>query len=359
MFHVKHQMSGSFDRRRRLARIRLIVAVALLLMFFRERLGPLGERLNPPLPRRLANNQGAWYAVPMTGARIIDGKALADRIKKEAAATVRSLAEKGVSVSLDAVLVGDPTAGEIYARSQRQRCQEVGITYRLHTLKADAREDDIRGLLRELNEDRTVTGILLNLPLPQGLDTPAIQYCIDPYKDVEGVNPANIGLLFYDTPIIAPCTALAVLEVLKEAKVDPRGLEAVVVGQGAIAGRPVSLFLLQKMATVTCCHIATQDVYEHTRRADVLIVAVGKPGLIRAEHVKPGATVIDVGINSVADGSGGRKVVGDVAFEEVKNVAGVLTPVPGGVGPVTVAILLRSAAEAARQQLATPRRLGS
>lgn len=293
----------------------------------------------------------------MTGARIIDGKALAERIKRETAATVRALAEKGVGVSLDAVLVGDPAAGEIYARSQRQRCHEVGITYRLHTLGADAREADIRGLIRELNEDRAVTGILLNLPLPLGLDTPAIQYCIDPYKDVEGVNPSNIGLLFYDTPIIAPCTALAVMEVLKEAQIEPRGLDAVVVGQGGIAGRPVSLFLLQKMATVTCCHIATKDVHEHTRRADLLIVAVGKPGLIRAEHVKPGAVVIDVGINTLVDQNGGRRIVGDVAFEEVKRVAAVLTPVPGGIGPVTVAILLRSAAEAARQQLATPRRL--
>lgn len=293
----------------------------------------------------------------MTGARIIDGKALAERIKRETAATVRALADMGVEVSLDAVLVGDPAAGEIYARSQRQRCLEVGINYRLHTLNADAREDDIRGLIRELNVDRRVTGILLNLPLPPGLDTPAIQYSIDPYKDVEGVNPSNIGLLFYDTPIIAPCTALAVLEVLKEAEVQPRGLNAVVVGQGGIAGRPVSLFLLQKMATVTCCHIATKDLYEHTRQADLLVVAVGKPGLIRSEHVKPGAVVIDVGINSVVDDRGERRIVGDVAFEEVRKVAGVITPVPGGVGPVTVAILLRSAAEAARQQLATPRRL--
>ena len=308
---------------------------------------------------KLASADSARYAGTMTGARVIDGKALAERIKRETAATVRGLAEQGVRVSLDAVLVGDPAAGEIYARSQRQRCQEVGIAYRLHALGADARADDIRGLIRELNNDRSVTGILLNLPLPPGLDTPAIQYCIDPYKDVEGVNPANIGLLFYDTPIIAPCTALAVMEVLKEARVEPRGLDAVVVGQGGIAGRPVSLFLLRRMATVTCCHIATRDVYEHTRRADVLVVAVGKPGLIRAEHVKPGAVVIDVGINTVVGPAGERRIVGDVAFDEVKAVAAVLTHVPGGVGPVTVAILLRSAAEAARQQLATPRRLDS
>ena len=288
---------------------------------------------------------------------IVDGKALGERIKRETASRVRALAKDGVSVALDAIMVGDPAAGEIYARSQRRRCEDVGIEYRLHSLEAWAGEDKIRSLIRKLNEDRSVTGIVLNMPLPEGLDTPAMQYCIDPYKDVEGVNPSNIGLLFYDSPIIAPCTALAVMEILAEAGIEPRGLDAVVVGQGAIAGRPVSLFLLQKMATVTCCHIATADLYAHTRRADVLIVAVGKPGLIQGDHVKPGAIVIDVGINRVSDENGKRKVVGDVVFEEVKEVAKVITPVPGGVGPVTVAILLRSAAEAAAKQLATPRRL--
>ncbi|MFH1572810.1 MAG: bifunctional 5,10-methylenetetrahydrofolate dehydrogenase/5,10-methenyltetrahydrofolate cyclohydrolase [Acidobacteriota bacterium] len=296
-------------------------------------------------------------ANPMTTARVIDGKALARRIKDETAVQVQALARHGIRVSLDAVLVGDPDAGEIYARSQRKRCEEVGIEYRLHVLGRDAREADIRARLRELNADPNVTGIVLNLPLPEGIDTPAVQYCIDPYKDVEGVNPSNIGLLFYDSPIIAPCTALAVMEILKESGVQPRGLNATVVGQGAIAGRPVSLFLLQEMATVTGCHIATQDLLEHTVNADILIVAVGKAGLIQAEHVKPGAVVIDVGINSVRGPNGEKTIVGDVAFDEVKDVAGVITPVPGGVGPVTVAILLRSAAEAAGKQLATPRRI--
>ena len=309
-----------------------------------------------------------------TSAKIIDGRALGRRIKEETASHVRALGENGVRVSLDAVMVGDAGAGEIYARSQRRRCQEVGIEYRLHALGAEACEDDIRALIHGLNEDRTVTGIVLNLPLPPGIDTPAMQYCIDPYKDVEGVNPANIGLLFYDHPIIAPCTALAVMEILKEAGVNPHGMNATVVGQSAIAGKPVSLFLLREMATVTCCHIATRDLYEHTRKADLLVVAVGKPGLISAQHVKKGAVVIDVGINRIdrpapdrgADrpqsGFADRKaalplIVGDVAFDEVKEIAGVMTPVPGGVGPVTVAILLRSAAEAAREQIATPRRL--
>ncbi|RME40726.1 MAG: bifunctional 5,10-methylenetetrahydrofolate dehydrogenase/5,10-methenyltetrahydrofolate cyclohydrolase, partial [Planctomycetota bacterium] len=254
-------------------------------------------------------------------------------------------------------LAGDPEAGSIYARSQQRRCGDVGIDYRLHALGEDASERQIRDTIHRLNADPDVTGILLNLPLPEGIDTPAMQYCIDPYKDVEGVNPANIGLLFYDQPIIAPCTALAVMEILKAAGVEPRGMHAVVVGQGAIAGRPVSLFLLQQMATVTCCHIATRDLYAHTREADLLIVAVGKPDLIRGEHVKPGAVVIDVGINRVLGSDGTQQIVGDVRFEEVRQVASVITPVPGGVGPVTVSILLRSAAEAAGKQRLTPRRL--
>lgn len=293
----------------------------------------------------------------MADAGVIDGGALSRRIKQEATRQVRALAAQGVRVSLDAVIVGDPESGGIYARSQRKQCEDVGIDYRLHTLGREATETDIRARIHRLNRDRSVTGILLNLPLPAGIDTPAMQYCIDPYKDVEGVNPANIGLLFYDSPIIAPCTASAVMEILKEARVDPRGLDAVVVGQGSVAGKPISLFLLHQMATVTCCHVATRNLYEHTRRGDLLVVAVGKPGLIRAAHVKPGAVVIDVGINTVVGSDGERKIVGDVVFDEVSGVAGFITPVPGGVGPVTVAILLRSAAEAARKQLAEPRRI--
>ena len=293
----------------------------------------------------------------MAEARIIDGVALGRRIKEEVAQHVRALGAEGVRVSLDAIMVGDPVAGVIYAGSQRIKCLVVGIEYRLHTLDGDAREADIRSLLRELNDDRSVTGIVLNLPLPRGIDTHAMQYCIDPYKDVEGVNPSNIGLLLYGGPIIAPCTALAVMAILKEAGVNPRSLDAVVVGQGSIVGKPVSLFLLHEMATVTCCHIATRDLHKHTRRADLLIAAVGKPDLIRAPDVKPGAVVVDVGISTLISRKGERRIVGDVAFDEVKEVATVITPVPGGVGPVTVAILLRSAAEAAGKQLAEPRRL--
>ncbi len=285
-------------------------------------------------------------------AELIDGQVIAARIRRQAAEQAGDLRTQGVQVRLDAIMVGDPAAGAIYARSQETRCHEAGIAYRLHTLPADVSAAEIRAKIQELNEDSQVTGIMLNMPVPEPIDAPAMQYCIDPYKDVEGVNPANIGLLFYDSPIIAPCTALAVMEVLKEARCEPRGLDAVVVGQGAIAGRPVGLFLLHKFATVTGCHVATRDLAAHTRQADVLVVAVGRPELIGSEHVKPGALVIDVGINRVIDSATGEKrTVGDVKFDEVKEVAAAITPVPGGVGPVTVAILLRSAVEAARKQL--------
>ncbi len=292
-------------------------------------------------------------------ATIIDGKGIAVEMKRQTAELVEQFRADGHHVRLDAVMVGDPSAGAIYARSQSAHCASVGIDYRLHTLPPDVTEKDIRDTINGLNRDPAVTGILLNLPLPDHIDTPAVQYAIDPYKDVEGVNPGNIGLLFYDNPIIAPCTALAVMEMLRSADCDPRGLDAVVVGQGAIAGRPITLFLQHELATVTACHIETRDLVRHTREADLLVVAVGKAHLIGAEHVKPGAVVIDVGINRIPDPTAigkSHRTVGDVRFDEVREIASAITPVPGGVGPVTVAMLLRSAVEAARSQR-EPRRV--
>lgn len=292
-------------------------------------------------------------------ATLIDGKVIAAELRHETSELVRRLKADGHPVRLDAIMAGDPSAGAIYARSQKARCEEVGICYRLHALPPDTTMEAIRREIESLNHDPDVTGIMLNLPLPEGIDTPALQYSIDPYKDVEGVNPANIGLLFYDDPIIAPCTALAVMEILRHAGCEPRGLDAVVVGLGAIAGRPVSLFLQHELATVTGCHADTRDLAAHTRTADLLVVAVGKPRLIGGEHVKKGAIVIDVGINRVIDrgaGGSGSRIVGDVCFDEVSLIASAITPVPGGVGPVTVAMLLRSTAEAAQNQ-SGPRRI--
>ncbi|GMV98456.1 MAG: bifunctional 5,10-methylenetetrahydrofolate dehydrogenase/5,10-methenyltetrahydrofolate cyclohydrolase [Phycisphaerae bacterium] len=289
-------------------------------------------------------------------ASIIDGLRVAERMKCEIRRQVEDWARRGRTLKLAAVLVGDPPAGLVYARSQARQCEEMGIEYELVRLPADSEAPGIASAIERLNQDRSVTGIMLHMPLPPGVDAPSLQYVIDPYKDVEGVNPANIGLVFYGTPIIAPCTALAVVELVNETRMELRGAHAVVVGQGAIVGRPVSVFLIQREATVTACHAATRDLAVQTRQADLLIVAVGKPGLIDARHVKPGAVVIDVGINRVqtTDAAGQKTslTVGDVDFDSVKEVAGAITPVPGGVGPVTVTMLLRNTVEAARKQQA-------
>ena len=276
------------------------------------------------------------------GAKIIDGSALATAIRQDVTARIAQLAEKGRRVHLTAVLVGSTPAGELYAQRQREACQAVGIDYQLQTLPAQTTARTLKQTIANLNRDASVSGIMLHLPLPKHLDATAMQYEIDPVKDVEGVNPANIGYVVYGHTLIAPCTALAVLELIKSTGVPLRGAEAVVVGASEIAGKPIALLLAEQMATVTLCHIATKDLESHTRRAEVLVVAVGKAGLIQAHHVREGAVVIDVGINRVSGPDGTKRTVGDVEFETVKERAGWITPVPGGVGPMTVAMLLKN-----------------
>ncbi len=283
-------------------------------------------------------------------AQLIDGKAIAARIREQVKRDVAEGAARGETVKLVSVLVGGPEAGELYSRSQERRCREVGIEFELRSLPEDSRLADVRELVDKLNRDQAVNGIMLNLPLPPGMDESEVQYYIDPHKDVEGVNPANIGFVFYGRPIIAPCTALSVLEILKHLGQKFEGRDVVIVGQGAIVGRPITLFLLQELATVTACHKATRDLKRHTSQADVLIVAAGKPGLITGEMVKKDAVVIDVGINRIRGPGDETRIVGDVDVGSVSPVASVLTPVPGGVGPVTVSILLRNTVEAARKQ---------
>lgn len=289
-------------------------------------------------------------------ARVLDGAAFAAETRAEVARDVAVHQAAHGPIRLYALLVGSDEAGRLYAKSQRRNCEQVGIAYELIELPQETTQPQLLAEIERLNTDPAVTGIMLHLPLPERIDSAAAQYHIDPYKDVEGVNPANIGLLFYGEPIIAPCTALAVNEIIRRSGFRIRGANAVVIGQSRIAGRPISMFLTTQMATVTACHIATRDLAPHTREADILVVAVGKPRLIGAEFVKPGALVIDVGINSViekdAQGRDVRKTVGDVSFDEVASVAGAITPVPGGVGPLTVAMLLRNTVEAARKQLA-------
>lgn len=289
-------------------------------------------------------------------AKVLDGKAVAARIREQVAGAVRELMGQGTRPSLHAILIGDPPDGLIYAKSQARQCAQVGIEYELHHLAESTTERELIEAIVGLNADGNCHGIMLHLPVPAQIDAPSVQYRIDPYKDIEGVNPANIGFVFYDEPIIAPCTAVAVMELIQASGAKVVGSDAVVVGQGAHVGKPVTMFLVQQLATVTACHKATRDLADHTRRADILVVAAGKPGLIGADHVKPGAVVIDVGINEITttgpDGADISTVTGDVCFEAVSEVAGWITPVPGGVGPVTVAILLRNVVEAIRKQAA-------
>lgn len=275
-------------------------------------------------------------------AQIIDGALLATQMKTDVAARVKELTAQGRAVHLTAILVGSTPAGELYARRQGEACRAVGINYQLLTFPADVSQRDLKYEIRRLNHDPAVTGIMMHLPLPSHLDAARLQYEIDVVKDVEGVNPANIGYVVYGHTLIAPCTALSVIELIKSTGVNLRGAEAVVVGASEIAGKPIALLLAEQMATITLCHIATRDVPAHTRRADVVVVAVGKPNLIGPDHIRDGAVVVDVGINRVTLADGTKKTVGDVDFDGVKEKAGFITPVPGGVGPMTVAMLLRN-----------------
>jgi methylenetetrahydrofolate dehydrogenase (NADP+)/methenyltetrahydrofolate cyclohydrolase len=290
-------------------------------------------------------------------AQLIDGAAIASRIRDEVKARVDTFAQHGRRVHLTAILVGSTPAGELYAQRQKETCATVGIDYELITLPADASFDDVATTIERLNKDLSVTGIMLHLPLPAHLDATVLQHRIDPVKDVEGVNPANIGYVVYGHTLIAPCTALAVIELIKSTGIPLRGAEAVVVGASEIAGKPIALLLTEQMATVTLCPIATRDLPAHTRRADILVVAVGKPSLITADHVREGAVVIDVGINRVKQPDGTKKTVGDVDFDPVAAKAAHITPVPGGVGPMTVAILLRNTLRSAELLFAKPREL--
>jgi methylenetetrahydrofolate dehydrogenase (NADP+)/methenyltetrahydrofolate cyclohydrolase len=288
-------------------------------------------------------------------AKILDGKAYAAEIRNEVHRQVAHFTTHHGPIRLCTILVGGDEAGRLYARSQRRRCVQTGVHYELVEMPENTTRDELLDEIDRLNADPEVTGIILQLPLPGHLDPAAAQYRIDPYKDVEGVNPANIGMLFYDVPIIAPCTALAVNELIRRSGATVRGANATVIGQSRIAGRPIAMFLTTQMATVSACHIETRDLHWHTRNADILVVAIGQPRAIGPDYVKPGAVVIDVGISSVtekdAEGQEVRRTVGDVDFQAVSQVAGAISPVPGGVGPLTVAVLLRNTVEAARKQL--------
>ena len=286
-------------------------------------------------------------------AQIIDGAAIAAQVKESVQKRVRELADQGHRIHLVALLVGASPAGELYAQRQGEACRAIGIDYTLHKLPADSTQKEVKQEIRRLNSDASVTGIMMHLPLPAHLDAPRLQYEIDVVKDVEGVNPANIGYVVYGHTLIAPCTALSVIELIKSTGVKIEGAEAVVVGASQIAGKPISLLLTEQMATVSLCHIATKDLKAHTRRAEILVVAVGKAGLIQPEDVREGVVVIDVGINRITLPDGTKKTVGDVDFDGVSKRASHITPVPGGVGPMTVAMLLRNTLRSAELHFGT------
>ncbi len=285
-------------------------------------------------------------------AKLIDGKSLSAAIRNRIAADVAALQAQGKPVHLVALLVGENPAARVYAENQHRTCGQLGIDFELRTLPAGISRSQLHAALHALNADSAVTGIFLHAPLPAGLDLPDAQYQIDILKDVEGVNPANIGHVVYGHTIIAPCTALAVVELIDSTGITLQGANVTVVGASRLVGRPLSLLLTERNATVTLCHIFTQDTPAACRSADIIVVAVGKPNLLRADHVKAGAVVIDVGINRVqttdAFGRTTEKTVGDTDFDAVRQVAGHITPVPGGVGPMTVAMLLRNTLRAAR-----------
>lgn len=289
-------------------------------------------------------------------AELIEGEPVAERIKEEVKDAVEKMSAPPKLVS---VLATDNPGAKFYAKSQGKACGEVGIEYELHGPDEIGDRTDTEGLkdyIRGLNKDGTVTGILQLMPLPEGVDQRAVQLEMAPEKDVEGVHPANIGRLFYGDFSLSPCTAHAVIAMLDDFGVDMEGKETVVIGHSEIVGKPAVVMLLRSMMhspTVSCCHIATKDLQFHTKRAEVLIVAAGKAGLVNGDMLKENSVVIDVGINRIKveeEGKKKTKVVGDVDFDSAGEVAAAITPVPGGVGLVTTAMLLKNTVECARRQ---------
>jgi methylenetetrahydrofolate dehydrogenase (NADP+) / methenyltetrahydrofolate cyclohydrolase len=279
-------------------------------------------------------------------ATLIDGKAIAQDVRAQVAREVEAFVEQtGTTPGLATILVGEDPASAIYVANKRKACAEVGIADLHRHVPPDTTAEEIASLVDDLNADPACSGILLQRPLPDGLDDAALSALIDPDKDVDGLTPISAGRLMQNVPGLRPCTPLGVIELLDRHGVELEGAEAVVVGRSDLVGKPVAHLLLQRHATVTICHSRTRDLPGVCRRADVLIAAVGVPRLLGADAVKPGAAVIDVGMNRTADG-----LCGDVDFDAVRDLAGLLTPVPGGVGPMTIAMLLRNTVAAAKLQ---------
>ena len=279
-------------------------------------------------------------------ALILDGKVVAAKVQAAVTEGVTALRAQGVPPTLAVVLVGEDPASKVYVGGKRRACEAAGIEARDHLFPQGLAEPDLLALIRELNADRSVHGILVQLPLPPGVDEDRVIAAVDPAKDVDGFHPENLGRLLAGTPGVLPCTPAGVIEILDHYGVDLKGAEAVVVGRSRIVGKPLAQLLLGRHATVTMCHTRTRDLAAHTQRAEILAVAAGRPAVVTGDMVRPDAVVVDVGVNRLASG----KLAGDVDFATVSPRVRAITPVPGGVGPMTIAMLMRNTLDAARRQ---------
>ncbi len=279
-------------------------------------------------------------------ARILDGKSLAASVRAAVKESASRLAARGVHPCLAVILVGDDPASRVYVRTKAKACEDTGVRSLQIDYPASVREEELLRRIRSLNEDPAVHGILLQLPLPEHLDAFKLLEAVSPAKDVDGFHPANLGALLAGRPRFLPGTPAGIIRLLEHERIPVEGRNAVVIGRSSIVGKPLSLLLLQRNATVTICHSKSKNIEKETKDADILVAAVGVPKLVSAAMVKPGACVIDVGVNRLADGS----LAGDVDFAAVKEIAGWITPVPGGVGPMTVAMLLENCVRAASSQ---------
>jgi methylenetetrahydrofolate dehydrogenase (NADP+)/methenyltetrahydrofolate cyclohydrolase len=277
-------------------------------------------------------------------AMVIDGKAVAAKVRSEVAARARAYSEKfGRRPGLAVVQVGEDPASTVYVRNKRRTCEEVGIESFAHDLPASTTEDELLVLVARLNKDARIDGILMQMPLPKGLDASRIIDAIDPTKVVDGLHPTNAGLLMVGRPGLRACTPSGCMRLLKEAGCDPAGKHAVVIGRSILVGKPMALLLLEANATVTIAHSRTPDLAATVRGADIVVAAVGRAHMVKGTWIKPGAVVLDVGTNKGSDG----KLTGDVEFEAARRIASAITPVPGGVGPMTIALLLSNTVDAA------------
>lgn len=287
----------------------------------------------------------------MAGAVIIDGKAIAEDLRRDVAQRAAAFRLRcGRPPGLAVVLVGEDPASQVYVRNKARQTVAAGMASFEHKLAANAAEGELLALIAALNTDPAVDGILVQLPLPQLIDQGAVLSAIDPAKDVDGFHPINAGRLATGAKGLVPCTPLGCVILAKSVRADLRGLEAVVIGRSAIVGKPVAQLLLAQDCTVTIAHSRTRDLPGVVRRADLVVAAVGRPDMVRGDWIKPGAIVIDVGINRVADPGGKSRLVGDVCFDEARLVASAITPVPGGVGPMTIACLLQNTLDAAERR---------